>query len=71
MNENIRAKSLRVIDSNGDNLGTISKEEALRIAKSQELDLFVVSDKSEIPVARILDYGKYKFELSKKEKTKL
>ena len=69
MNENIRAKSLRVIDSNGDNLGTISKEEALRIAKSQELDLFVVSDKSEIPVARILDYGKFKFELSKKEKT--
>lgn len=69
MNEHIRARSLRVIDANGNNLGELTKDEALRIAREQELDLFVVSDKSDVPVARIMDYGKYKFELSKKEKS--
>ena len=68
LNEHIRAKTLQVIDHNGDNLGEISKDEALRIAKSVELDLFVVSDKAGVPIAKILDYGKYKFEQSKKDK---
>lgn len=68
LNENIRAKTLRVIDHNGDNLGEVSTSEALRIARDNELDLFVISDKADVPVAKILDYGKYKFEQNKKEK---
>ncbi len=69
LNEHIRAKVLRVIDHNGDNLGDISKDEALRRAKEVGLDLFVVSDKGDVPIAKIIDYGKYKFQQSKKEKT--
>lgn len=68
LNEDIRAKRLRVIDEKGENLGEISKDEALEKARSVGLDLFVVSEKAEIPIAKILDYGKYKFEQSKKEK---
>ncbi len=69
LNEHIRARTLQVIDHNGDNLGEISKDEALKIAREAELDLFVVSDKSSVPIAKILDYGKYKFEQSKKDKS--
>ena len=68
LNENIRAKRLRVIDHNGDNLGEISKEEALNRAREVGLDLFVLSDKSDVPIAKITDYGKYKFEQNKREK---
>lgn len=68
LNEHIRAKTLQVIDHNGDNLGEISKDEALQIARDAELDLFVISDKAGVPIAKILDYGKHKFEQSKKEK---
>ena len=68
LNEHIRARTLQVVDHNGNNLGEISKDEALRIAREAELDLFVVSDKSDVPIAKILDYGKYKFEQSKKDK---
>ena len=69
LNEHIRARTLRVIDENGVNLGEITKEEALRLAKEAGLDLYVVSETADNPIARILDYGKYKFELSKKEKS--
>ncbi len=68
INEHIRARVLRVIDQNGENLGELSKDEALQLARDAELDLFVIADKGDIPVAKILDYGKYKFEQSKKEK---
>lgn len=68
LNEQIRARTLQVIDHNGDNLGNISKDEALRIAKDAGLDLFIVTEKADIPIAKILDYGKYKFEKNKKEK---
>jgi translation initiation factor IF-3 len=47
----------------------MSKEAALKLAQEAELDLFVVSDKTDVPIARIVDYGKYKFQQSKKEKT--
>lgn len=69
INEHIRARTLRVIDAEGNNLGEISKEEALEKAQEAGLDLFVVSDKGDVPIARIVDYGKYKFEQSKKEKS--
>lgn len=68
LNENIRVRRLRVIDEAGNNLGEMSREEALDRARSVELDLFVVSETDTVPIAKILDYGKYKFELSKKEK---
>ncbi len=69
LNENIRAQTLKVIDEEGNNLGEISKEEALKRAQEVGLDLYVIVDKGdEVPLAKILDYGKYKYELSKKEK---
>lgn len=68
LNENIRARKLRVIGEDGENLGELSKEEALDKARSVDLDLFVVSEKTDVPIAKIGDYGKYKFEQSKKEK---
>ncbi len=68
LNENIRARRLRVIDADGTNLGEMSREEALDRARAAELDLFVVTEADSVPIAKILDYGKYKFEQSKKEK---
>ncbi len=57
-----------MIDDEGNNLGEMSKYDALDLARSKQLDLFVISEKSEVPIAKILDYGKHKFEQSKKEK---
>ena len=68
INNNIRAPKLRVIGSTGDNLGILTKEEALAKAKSIGLDLIEVSPHAEPPVARIADYGKYTYETSKKLK---
>lgn len=68
LNEHIRFRTLRVIDQNGENLGEMDTDKALSLAREAGLDLYVVSDKAEKPIARILDYGKYKFEQSKKEK---
>ena len=69
LNENIRYQKLQVIVGEGDNLGVLPTKEALQIAEEKELDLFIISEKPEIPIAKIMDYGKYKFEQSKKEKT--
>uniref|UniRef100_A0A6A7G646 Translation initiation factor IF-3 n=1 Tax=Hirondellea gigas TaxID=1518452 RepID=A0A6A7G646_9CRUS len=67
INEGIRAKELLVIDQNGEKLGIISRAEALRKADEAELDLILISDKGEITVAKIADYGKFKYERKKKE----
>ena len=66
INERIRFPKIRAIDNDGTQLGIISPQEALRIAEEKELDLVLVSDKADPPVCRIMDYGKYKFELEKK-----
>ncbi|HEY9650808.1 MAG TPA: translation initiation factor IF-3 [Coleofasciculaceae cyanobacterium] len=66
INERIRFPKIRVIDTDGEQLGIISPQEALRIAEEKELDLVLVSDKADPPVCRIMDYGKYKFEQEKK-----
>ncbi|HEY9708110.1 MAG TPA: translation initiation factor IF-3 [Oculatellaceae cyanobacterium] len=66
INERIRFPKIRAIDTDGTQLGIISPQEALRIAEEKELDLVLVSDKADPPVCRIMDYGKYKFELEKK-----
>ena len=57
-----------MVDSDGSQLGVISREEALDVAKERELDLVLVSEKADPPVCRIMDYGKFKFEQEKKAK---
>ncbi len=66
INERIRFPKIRVIDTDGAQLGILTPQEALRIAEEKELDLVLVSDKADPPVCRIMDYGKFKFEQEKK-----
>jgi len=66
INREIRAKEVRVIDPEGKQLGILPASEALRLAVNYELDLVEVSPKSEPPVCRIMDYGKFKYQQSKK-----
>ncbi len=68
INNNIRSLKLRVIGPAGENFGVLTKEEALAEAKKASLDLIEVSSQSDPPVARIADYGKYTYEMSKKLK---
>ncbi len=68
VNEYIRAKELRVLGPDGENYGVIKTSEALSKAKELELDLIEVSPQAVPPVAKIMDYGKYLYEQSKKLK---
>lgn len=68
-NERIRAPKIRVIGADGNMLGIMSPQDALAIAKRAGLDLLEVSPNAEPPVCRILDYGKYMYEESKKQKS--
>lgn len=68
VNDTIRAQELRVISDDGDNLGVLSRADALKAAREAELDLIVISPQAKPPVAKIMDYGKYKYEQSKKER---
>ena len=68
LNEGIRAREVRLIDQNGEQLGIKSKIEALEIAARVNLDLVLVAPNAKPPVGRIMDYGKYKFEQQKKDK---
>ena len=68
INERIKYPQLRVVDSDGKQLGIIDRLKALEIASQRELDLVLVSEKANPPVCRIMDYGKYKFEQEKKAK---
>lgn len=68
MNERIRAKEVRLIDQNGENLGVVETVKALKMAYDADLDLVVISPNQVPPVAKILNYGKYKYELDKKAK---
>ena len=68
INERIKYPQLRVVDSDGKQLGVIDRLEALEIASQRELDLVLVSEKANPPVCRVMDYGKYKFEQEKKAK---
>lgn len=66
MNDAITARQVRVIDDNGEQLGVISTDEALSKAFDAGLDLVEVSPNAEPPVCKIIDYGKYKFQMQKK-----
>ena len=68
INDRISYPQLRVVDSDGSQLGVISREDALEVSKERELDLVLVSEKADPPVCRIMDYGKFKFEQEKKAK---
>lgn len=68
MNERIRSREVRLIDDKGENHGVVETVVALKMAKDAELDLVLISPNAEPPVAKILDYGKYKYELEKKAK---
>ncbi len=68
INNHIRAPELRVIGHDGAVLGVLSREEALARAEAAELDLVEISPNTTPPVAKILDYGKFLYEKSKKEK---
>ena len=68
INERINYPKLRVVDSDGQQLGVIDRQKALEVAANRELDLVLVSEKADPPVCRIMDYGKFKFEQEKKAK---
>ena len=71
MNHAIRASSLRVIDEDGNQIGVLSKEEALRLAQDKDLDLVEISPNANPPVAKIVDWGKYNYQKTKQlQKTK-
>ena len=64
----IRIPEIRVIDNQGNNLGVMSNKEALQIARDRDLDLVEVSPNANPPVCRIIDFGKFLYERTKKEK---
>ncbi len=66
VNEKIRVREVRLIDDSGEQLGIVPTVDALRMARERELDLVEVSGKSTPPVCKIMDYGKYKYQLAKK-----
>ncbi len=68
VNDGIRAREVRLIGQNGDQLGIKSKVEALEIAARANLDLVMVAPNAKPPVCRIMDYGKFRFEQQKKDK---
>ena len=68
INEEIIDKEIRVISDEGEQLGIMSAEEALKIAEEKELDLVKISPMAKPPVCKIMDYGKYRFEQAKREK---
>lgn len=68
MNERIRAREVRLIDQNGDNHGIVETSKALKMAYDADLDLVLINPTSEPPVAKVLDYGKYKYEQEKRAK---
>jgi translation initiation factor IF-3 len=65
-NERIRSSQVQVISSDGENLGTLPTQEAINIAKEEGLDLIEISPNASPPVCKIIDIGKYKYDLQKK-----
>ncbi|EPZ53093.1 MULTISPECIES: translation initiation factor IF-3 [Alicyclobacillus] len=68
MNDGIRAREVRVVDQENEQLGIMSLRDALRLAEERNLDLVNVAPNAKPPVCRIMDFGKFKYEQSKKEK---
>ena len=68
INEEIRDRELRVIAEDGEAIGIMSAAEALKIAEEKNLDLVKIAPQAKPPVCKIMDYGKYRFEQTKREK---
>ncbi|MGB3699869.1 MAG: translation initiation factor IF-3 [Anaerolineales bacterium] len=68
MNNSIRVPQVRLIDGSGENVGVVSTEEALRLAQESDLDLVEVAPNADPPVCRVMDYGKFLYERTKKER---
>jgi translation initiation factor IF-3 len=68
INEEIRDKEVRLIDSDGSQLGIVTIQAAMEKAAERNLDLVKIAPKAEPPVCRVMDYGKFRFEQAKKEK---
>lgn len=68
INEQIRDKEVRLIGADGEQLGIMSAREAYRLAQEAELDLVKIAPGAKPPVCKIIDYGKYRYELARKEK---
>lgn len=68
INEQIRDKEIRLIGENGEQLGIIPLMDALKLAQDAELDLVKIAPTAKPPVCKIIDYGKYRYELARKEK---
>ena len=68
INEQIRDREIRLIGEDGQQLGIMSSREAMRIAREAELDLVKIAPQAKPPVCKIIDYGKYRYELARKEK---
>ncbi|NPV52033.1 MAG: translation initiation factor IF-3 [Firmicutes bacterium] len=68
MNEEIRAREIRVIGDQGEQLGVMPFREALRLAEEKGLDLVEVAPTAKPPVCRVMDYGKYRYEQAKRER---
>ncbi len=68
INEQIRDREVRLIGENGEQLGIMSAKDAYKLAKEAELDLVKIAPAAKPPVCKIIDYGKYRYELARKEK---
>lgn len=68
INEQIRDREIRLIGVNGEQLGIMSAREAMKLAEEAELDLVKIAPTAKPPVCKIIDYGKYRYELARKEK---
>ena len=68
INEQIRDKEVRVIGEDGEQLGIMSAKEAMKLAQEAELDLVKIAPTAKPPVCKIIDYGKYRYEMARKEK---
>ena len=68
INEQIRDREIRLIGENGEQLGIMSARDAMKIAREANLDLVKIAPTAKPPVCKIIDYGKYRYELARKEK---
>lgn len=68
INEQIRDREIRLIGENGEQLGIMSSKDAMKLAKDANLDLVKIAPTAKPPVCKIIDYGKYRYELARKEK---
>ena len=68
INEQIRDREVRVVSAEGEQLGIMSSREAMKLAQEAELDLVKIAPKAQPPVCKIIDYGKFKYEQTRKEK---